>query len=152
MTSSDFLVIGGGVVGPSIARELGREFADSAVTLIEKEPQLGLHASGRNSGVLHAGLYYTPDSLKARFTKVGNRMLTEYCEARGIRLNKCGKLVVANDESDHAGPDVLLTRGRQNGIESARWTRPKRDRSSRVLRRAAARFTPRPPRLSIHAM
>lgn len=117
MTSSDFLVIGGGVVGLSIARELKREFSDAAVTLIEKEPALGLHASGRNSGVLHAGFYYTPDSLKARFTKLGNRMLTDYCEARGIGLNKCGKLVVARDERDHAGLDVLFTRGRQNGID-----------------------------------
>lgn len=117
MASSDFLIIGGGVVGLTTARELKREFADAAVTLIEKEPELGLHASGRNSGVLHAGFYYTPDSLKARFTKIGNHMLTEYCDARGIRVNKCGKLVITKDESEHAGLDVLLARGRQNGIE-----------------------------------
>ena len=78
-TTCDFLVIGGGVIGLNIARELRRKFSDASVALIEKEPELGLHASGRNSGVLHAGFYYSADSLKARFTVVGNRTLREYC-------------------------------------------------------------------------
>lgn len=113
---SDFLVIGGGVIGLSIARQLRRTFPRSSVNLLEKEVDCGLHASGRNSGVLHAGFYYSPDSLKAKFTWRGNRLLTEYCEDKKIPLNKCGKLVVAKDQNDHAALDELLRRGRANGI------------------------------------
>lgn len=113
---TDFLVIGGGVVGLSVARELKRRFADTSVTLLEKEDGCGRHASGRNSGVLHAGFYYTADSLKARFTRDGNRALTQYCEQHGIPLNRCGKLVVAQNEADLDGLDVLYRRGRQNGV------------------------------------
>ena len=112
----DFLVIGGGVIGLNIARGLRRIFTGESIHLIEKEPDCGLHASGRNSGVLHAGFYYSPDSLKAKFTWKGNRLLTEYCEAKGIPLNKCGKLVVAKDRNDHPGLDELLRRGQANGI------------------------------------
>jgi len=112
----DFLVIGGGVIGLNIARALRRTFSGASVHLLEKEADCGLHASGRNSGVLHAGFYYSPDSLKAKFTWRGNRLLTEYCEEKKIPLNKCGKLVVAKDHADHVGLDELLSRGRANGI------------------------------------
>ena len=114
--TSDFLVIGGGVIGLSIARRLRRAFSGASVRLIEKEVDCGLHASGRNSGVLHAGFYYSPDSLKAKLTWKGNQLLTAYCEEKGIPLNKCGKLVVARDGTEHAGLDELLRRGRANGI------------------------------------
>ena len=113
---SDFLVIGGGVIGLNIARKLHSIFPDASVHLLEKEADCGLHASGRNSSVLHAGFYYSPDSLKAKFTWRGNRLLTEYCETKKIPLNKCGKLVVAKGHADHAGLDELLRRGRANGI------------------------------------
>lgn len=116
MSVSDFLVIGGGVIGLSVARELKRRYTDSRVTLLEKEATTGEHASGRNSGVLHAGFYYTPDSLKARFTRVGNAALTAYCEERRLPINKCGKLVVARDASELPALDELLRRGRINGI------------------------------------
>jgi len=116
MAASDFLVIGGGIVGLSIARELKSRFSEAAVTLIEKEPACGLHASGRNSGVLHAGFYYSADSLKARFTRVGNEAMTAYCAARNIPLNKCGKLVVAKNESELAQLDELLARGTRNKV------------------------------------
>ncbi len=86
------------------------------MTLIEKETAYGQHASGRNSGVVHAGFYYSGDSLKARFTREGNRQLTEYCEERGLPLRRCGKLVVARDGADFAGLDELLRRARANGI------------------------------------
>jgi (S)-2-hydroxyglutarate dehydrogenase len=116
MLSPDFLVIGGGIVGISIARELKRRFSDETVTLIEKEPACGLHASGRNSGVLHAGFYYSADSLKAKFTRVGNEAMTAYCEAKRIPLNKCGKLVVAKDETELARLDELMSRGAHNKV------------------------------------
>jgi (S)-2-hydroxyglutarate dehydrogenase len=114
--TSDFLVIGGGVIGLNIARRLRRAFSGASVRLIEKEVDCGLHASGRNSGVLHAGFYYSSDSLKAKLTWKGNQLLTTYCEEKGIPLNRCGKLVVARDRTEHAGLDELLRRGRANGI------------------------------------
>jgi L-2-hydroxyglutarate oxidase LhgO len=117
MTTCDFLVIGGGVIGLSIARELRRRQPTACVMLIEKESSCGAHASGRNSGVLHAGFYYSPDSLKAKFTRLGNEQLTAYCEEKQIPINKCGKLVVAKDEGDLASLDELVRRGRANGIE-----------------------------------
>ncbi len=117
MRSSDFLVIGGGIIGISIARKLKKRFHGSKVILIEKEPDCGLHASGRNSGVLHAGFYYSADSLKARFTRDGNRLLTEYCESKGLKINKCGKLVVVKNEKELPLLDELLDRGRKNGVE-----------------------------------
>jgi len=116
MTTADFLVVGGGVVGLSIARELKRRFNDSSVVLVEKERECGLHASGRNSGVIHAGFYYTADSLKARFTREGNRMLLQYCEEKKIPVNKCGKLVVAKNEIELPQLDELLKRGKANGV------------------------------------
>lgn len=115
--TADFLIIGGGIIGLNLAREAKRRHPGSRVVLIEKENQCGAHASGRNSGVLHAGFYYSADSLKARFSREGNRRLTEYCEARGLRINRCGKLVVAKDESELAGLEELLRRARRNGVE-----------------------------------
>ena len=110
-------MIGGGIIGINMARELKKTYPGSKVTLIEKEKDCGMHASGRNSGVLHAGFYYSPESLKAKFTKSGNRALTKYCEDRGLPINKCGKLVVAKDEGDLKSLDELLQMGRANGIE-----------------------------------
>ena len=112
----DFLVIGGGIIGVSIARELKSRNPDSIICILEKERQCGLHASGRNSGVLHAGFYYTADSLKARFTKEGNQRLTEYCEVKNLALKKCGKLVVAQNDSELVWLDELMTRAKNNGV------------------------------------
>ena len=117
METSDFLVIGGGIIGINIARQLKRQFSDATVTIIEKENHCGAHASGRNSGVLHAGFYYSPESLKAKFTRLGNKLLTEYCESRQIPMNRCGKLVVAKDCSEHPALDELLRRGKANDID-----------------------------------
>ncbi len=117
MLTSDFLVIGGGIVGINVARELKKRFAGAKVVLIEKEKECAEHASGRNSGVLHAGFYYTADSLKAKFTRLGNRLLTEYCERKNLPINKCGKLVVAKDASDLPQLDELIRRGRLNGVK-----------------------------------
>ena len=114
--SADFLVVGGGIVGLSISRELKRRFSDSKVLLLEKEIDVGLHASGRNSGVLHAGFYYTADSLKAKFTRQGNQALTQYCELKHIPINRCGKLVVAKDVSDLPSLAELAKRGKANGV------------------------------------
>jgi (S)-2-hydroxyglutarate dehydrogenase len=114
---SDFLIIGAGVIGINIAREIKRRYGDARVTVLDKEPACGKHASGRNSGVLHAGFYYTADSFKARFTRDGNRELTYYCIDRKLPINKCGKLVVAQTEDEVALLDELLARGRRNGVD-----------------------------------
>src|SRR6267378_974866 len=116
MNTADFLVIGGGVVGISIARELKARNAGAKIVLLEKEADCGLHASGRNSGVIHAGFYYTADSLKARLTRDGNRLLHAYCAAKDIPVNKCGKLVVARDETELSQLDELLRRGKANDV------------------------------------
>ena len=117
MPTTDFLVVGGGIIGIAIARELRRRYPDQSVTVLEKEPACGLHASGRNSGVLHAGFYYTADSLKAKFTRDGNQALAAYCDAKGLPINRCGKLVVARTVADHPQMDELLRRGAANGVE-----------------------------------
>ncbi len=117
MSTCDFLVLGGGIIGVNVARELKRAYPDAKVVVLEKEDGCGRHTSGRNSGVLHAGFYYTADSLKARFTKEGNLALTEFCDHHGIPINKCGKLVVAKDEAELKTMDELIARGKANGIE-----------------------------------
>jgi len=117
MITTDFLVVGGGIVGICIAREVKRRHPDARVVLLEKEAECGQHASGRNSGVIHAGFYYTADSLKARFTRDGNRLLHEYCDRKKIAVNRCGKLVVARDKSELPQLDELLRRGKLNGVE-----------------------------------
>jgi L-2-hydroxyglutarate oxidase len=116
MSSADFLIIGGGIIGVSVARELKRRFSDANVIVLEKESSLGQHASGRNSGVIHAGFYYTANSLKAKFTRAGNLALTAYCEERNIPLNRCGKLVVARNAADLPQLDELLRRGAANDV------------------------------------
>lgn len=114
--TADFIIIGAGIIGLNIARELKRRYPDCQIIVLEKESQEGEHASGRNSGVLHAGFYYTKDSLKARFTKWGNAALTHYCLEKQIPINRCGKLVVARNASDLDGMKELLHRGKQNDI------------------------------------
>src|SRR5450756_1855330 len=111
---SDFLIIGGGIVGVAIATALAEKYSAASIVVIEKEKAPGFHASGRNSGVIHAGFYYTADSLKARFTRDGNRLLTDYCASKNIPVNKCGKLVVARDASELPQLDELLRRGQAN--------------------------------------
>jgi len=103
-------------VGVSLARALKSRFQGATVRLVEKEKGCGLHASGRNSGVIHAGFYYSADSLKAKFTRAGNVAMTTYCESRQIPLNRCGKLVVAKDEEELAQLDELLRRGAANQV------------------------------------
>ncbi|MEI7421930.1 MAG: L-2-hydroxyglutarate oxidase [Prolixibacteraceae bacterium] len=113
----DYLIIGGGVVGLAIARDLNARFPDAKIAVLEKEPDVGFHSSGRNSGVLHAGFYYTADSLKAKFTRDGNRQLREYCYANNLKINECKKVVVAKDESELPALFELDKRGKVNGVD-----------------------------------
>ncbi len=113
---TDYLIIGTGVIGLTIALEIHQRFPHASIVVLEKESAAGQHASGRNSGVLHAGFYYSADSLKARFCRDGNRALRDYCAARHLPLNPCGKLVVAKNHAELTGLDELYRRGQANGV------------------------------------
>jgi L-2-hydroxyglutarate oxidase len=115
MKSYDYIVIGAGVVGLTVARELALRKAGS-ILVIEKEPQVGAHASGRNSGVVHAGIYYANDSLKAKFCVQGARQLLAYVEEHRLPVLKCGKVIVANREENVAQLTMLAQRAVSNGV------------------------------------
>ncbi len=111
---TDVLVVGGGVIGLTIARELLRA-GRGEVVVLEKEPDLGRHASGRNSGVLHAGIYYAPDSAKARTCLAGNRLMRAYCLEQGLPLHEGGKVIVARSEAELPVLEELHRRATANG-------------------------------------
>lgn len=118
MTSNaDFLVIGAGVVGLSLGVELLNQFPKSKVIVIDKENKLGAHASGRNSGVLHAGFYYSPDSLKARFCREGNEALKKLIYDNQIPIQALGKIVVSKNKSESERLETLYLRGLKNGVK-----------------------------------
>src|SRR5476649_575277 len=108
MKKCDFLIIGSGIIGLTIAVALKNNRPAASVLIIDKEQQEAAHASGRNSGVLHAGFYYTADSLKAKFTVEGSRAMKAYVRSRGLKMNECGKLVVAQNEHELGQLDELL--------------------------------------------
>ena len=116
LKTCDYLIIGGGIIGLGVAYNLRKKYPSASISLIEKEPKLGYHASGRNSGVIHAGFYYTTNSLKARFTRNGNIELKRFCKEHGIPINECGKLVVAKNEAEDKLIDELYSRGIANGV------------------------------------
>jgi len=118
----DYLIIGGGIIGLNIAKTLKEKKPTSKIIVIDKEPKIGMHSSGRNSGVLHAGFYYSADSLKAKFTRDGNKAMHEFCELRGIPINKCSKVVIATNEDELKGLEELKKRGDTNGVE-LHWIR-----------------------------
>ncbi|MGQ0794128.1 MAG: L-2-hydroxyglutarate oxidase [Deltaproteobacteria bacterium] len=105
----EILIAGAGITGLAIARELLRR-GEGGIVIIEKEKSPGIHASGRNSGVLHAGVYYAPDTLKAKFCAEGNRLMREFCREKGLALIECGKLIVTRDESRLEGLFELKAR------------------------------------------
>lgn len=116
ISSSDYLIIGGGIMGLAVARALRARFPQTSITLIEKENTVALHASGRNSGVLHAGFYYGADSLKAKFCRDGNAALRAYVAEHNLRINDCGKVVVARNEHELEVLHELYRRGQVNGV------------------------------------
>ena len=114
------LVVGGGIVGLASALKLMGRFPGVEVVLLEKESGVGRHQSGHNSGVLHAGLYYKPGSLKARLAVAGIREMTAFCRQNGLRHEICGKLVVAVEAAEVPRLRSLYERGRQNGLQGLR--------------------------------
>lgn len=116
MRGADVAVVGGGIVGMALADALLAARPGSSVVVLDKESRLGMHASGRNSGVLHAGFYYSPDSLKARLTRRGNQLLHAFCDENGVPVRRCGKVVVAPRGEDLPALDQLLGRATTNGV------------------------------------
>ncbi|MFM7140190.1 MAG: NAD(P)/FAD-dependent oxidoreductase, partial [Actinomycetes bacterium] len=115
--SCDYLIIGAGIIGLSIAREILLNQKNANVIVIDKEKEVGLHASGRNSGVLHAGFYYSPDSLKAKLTRDGNKLLREFCNENNAEVKNVGKVVVTKSELEEERLQDLYDRGIKNGVE-----------------------------------
>jgi len=113
-------VVGGGILGAAVARRLLEVEPDARVTLIEKEDGLARHQTGRNSGVVHAGLYYTPGSLKARLCRQGVTLLQEFCEAKGLVYDECGKVLVALDEVEEQRLGVIHDKAVANGVPDVR--------------------------------
>ncbi|MDP9146093.1 MAG: NAD(P)/FAD-dependent oxidoreductase [Acidobacteriota bacterium] len=118
MDQANILIIGGGVVGCAIASEVAAGWPD--VFLLEQRPRLGMATSSRNSGVIHSGIYYPHNSLKARHCLEGNRLTFDFCEKNGVPHRRTGKLVVATDEHETIELEALKKRGETNGVEGLR--------------------------------
>jgi L-2-hydroxyglutarate oxidase len=116
MSRIDVAIVGGGIVGLALADAWLTRYPSDRVAVFDKEPSLGAHASGRNSGVLHAGFYYAPDSLKAQLTRDGNRLLREFCAESGVEVRDVGKVVVTRGPEELPALDELLRRGQANGV------------------------------------
>jgi len=115
------VIIGTGIIGLTLAKEL----LDNGcyVTIIEKEPTVGVHASGRNSGVLHSGIYYPKDTLKAAFCTDGKPLLKAFCETYNVDIDQCGKVLVTKTKDELAGIELLYQRGTENGIKVERLSK-----------------------------
>ena len=118
MKKYDYLIVGAGIIGMTIAYKLKERDASVSIAIIDKEESVALHASGRNSGVLHAGFYYSADSLKAKFTVDGNVQMKQFCKEHDIFVNATKKIVVVKDESELAGLYELQKRAEINGVET----------------------------------
>jgi L-2-hydroxyglutarate oxidase LhgO len=114
-------VVGAGIVGLAVARRLTEVWPDAAVTVLDKEEQVGTHQTGRNSGVAHAGLYYPPGSLKARLCRRGIVLLQAYCGERQLPYQECGKVVVARTEAELGPLGEIERRATANGVPDLRW-------------------------------
>jgi (S)-2-hydroxyglutarate dehydrogenase len=119
--SCDLAIVGGGLIGLAVARELTRRVPTASVCLLEREGELGAHQSGHSSGVLHSGIYYAAGSLKARLCVEGARELYSYCSERSIAHERCGKLIIATRASELLPLRELERRGIANGVQGLRW-------------------------------
>jgi L-2-hydroxyglutarate oxidase len=113
---ADHVVIGGGIVGLATAYELTQQYPQSTVTVLEKEDTVAAHQTGHNSGVIHAGVYYKPGSLKAELCRAGARSMVEFCEAHDIPVRTCGKLIVATEAAEVPRLRALFERATANGL------------------------------------
>ena len=118
----DFAIIGGGIVGLSTALALGERYQNAKVLVLEKEPSWAYHQTGRNSGVIHSGIYYKPGSLKAKLSREGNQALVQFCETHGIPYEVCGKVIVAVEPEELPLLENLYQRGLANGLKVEKIT------------------------------
>ena len=116
----DVVIVGAGILGLATARELLQRSPDTRLLVLEREPEIAAHQTGHNSGVIHAGIYYAPGSLKARLCVEGARELYEFCDEHKIAYERCGKLIIALDESELPGLDELERRGIANAVPGLR--------------------------------
>src|SRR5918997_797542 len=119
----DLVVVGAGIIGLGVAREMLVRDPRRRVAVVDKQDEVGFHQTGHNSGVLHAGIYYAPGSLRAKLCVEGAARLYEWCEEHGVAYERCGKLIVATDESELPRLDELERRGRANGVPGLRRLR-----------------------------
>ena len=119
-TIYDIAIVGGGIVGLSVAYKLTQKYPDLKVAILEKESEIALHQTGHNSGVIHAGIYYQPGSYRARLCREGRAQLIEFAQHQNIKFEICGKLIVAADESERSALTKLYQRGIENGLQDLR--------------------------------
>jgi hypothetical protein len=174
----DLAVVGGGIVGLAVARELLARNPRASVCVLEREAEIGTHQTSHNSGVIHAGVYYVPGSLKARLCVEGAREMYEYCEQRGIAHERCGKVIVATDASElgtsrrarapragqrragpapdrrrrHPGARAARARHRRAALARHRHRRLPRRRARLRQRRPPGAAAPSPPAASVTAV
>ena len=110
----DYIIIGSGIMGLSVARELYARKKESSILIIEKENAIGLHASGRNSGVLHSGIYYPKDSLKANICASGSILMSNYCKEKGLPISRIGKIILSINKNDDSQLELLYKRAAAN--------------------------------------
>ena len=113
----DFAIIGSGIIGLTLAFKLKQKFNNSKITIFEKEPNSTSHGSGRNSGVLHSGIYYEPGSLRANLCVTGAKELKEYIKSENLWINECGKLLLPTSEYSYSNLENLFNRAKKNGVE-----------------------------------
>jgi L-2-hydroxyglutarate oxidase len=140
MSDFDLAVIGGGIVGLSTAMQMTERFPGISVAVLEKEPALARHQTGRNSGVIHAGVYYQPGSLKAQFCREGVEATTRFCREQGIAYEQCGKLLVATEPAELPRMEALYERARTNGIDVERLDKAEVARREPHIRGLAGLF------------
>src|SRR5215218_1205718 len=122
--TADFVVIGAGILGLAVARELLARHPDAGLCVLEREDRIAAHQTSHSSGVIHAGIYYAPGSLKARLCVEGARLLYGYCDQRGIEARRDGKLIIAANEGELPRLDELERRGRANEVPGLRRIAP----------------------------
>lgn len=125
-TSYNLAIVGAGIVGLATARDLLQRFPRLRLAVLDKERTVGAHQTGHNSGVIHSGIYYAPGSLKARLCVEGSRALYAYAERKGIRTERCGKVIVASSEAEVPRLRILLERGQANGVQGLEMIGPER--------------------------
>ena len=124
MSKFDVVIVGGGIVGFAAAREILTRRPGTSLAVLDKEPSIGVHQTGHNSGVIHSGIYYAPGSLKAKLCTLGARLMYEFCERHDVPTDRCGKLIVATTGGELPALDELYRRGTANGVPELEMVGP----------------------------